>query len=152
MWTRSHWRHMPSNICRTAKLQCVAFCRAAQCGRTFKDYSSFMESQGHLGCQSQGTANTRIIKTSCRLHRHPNFCKYKSISRPVVVMPIVIITQGVQEKQILQLCNLRWKKKHWKMQIVARATLHFHKHLPQMVPSLQLVKENLKKLSNTDYR
>ncbi len=29
MWTRSHWRHMPSNFCRAAKLQCVAFCRAA---------------------------------------------------------------------------------------------------------------------------
>ncbi len=29
MWTRSHWRHMPSNFCRAAKLQCVAFCRTA---------------------------------------------------------------------------------------------------------------------------
>ncbi len=29
MWMRSHWRHMPSNFCRMAKLQCVAFCRAA---------------------------------------------------------------------------------------------------------------------------
>ncbi len=29
MWTRSHWRHIPSNFCRTAKLQCVAFCHAA---------------------------------------------------------------------------------------------------------------------------
>ncbi len=27
MWTRSHWRHMPSNFCCVAKLQCVAFCR-----------------------------------------------------------------------------------------------------------------------------
>ncbi len=28
MWTRSHWWHMPSNFCRAAKLQCVAFCHA----------------------------------------------------------------------------------------------------------------------------
>ncbi len=27
MWTRSHGRYMPSNFCRAAKLQCVAFCR-----------------------------------------------------------------------------------------------------------------------------
>ncbi len=35
MWTRLRWRHMPNNFCRAAKLQCVAFCRTAQCGRTF---------------------------------------------------------------------------------------------------------------------
>ncbi len=29
MRTRSHWRHMPSNFCHAAKLQCVAFCHAA---------------------------------------------------------------------------------------------------------------------------
>ncbi len=29
MWTRSHWRHMPSNFCRAAKLQFVAFCHTA---------------------------------------------------------------------------------------------------------------------------
>ncbi len=29
MWTRSHWRHMPSNFCRMAKLQGIEFCRAA---------------------------------------------------------------------------------------------------------------------------
>ncbi len=29
MWTRSHWRHIPNNFCRAAKLQCVAFCRTA---------------------------------------------------------------------------------------------------------------------------
>ncbi len=29
MWTRSHWQHMLSNFCYAAKLQCVAFCRAA---------------------------------------------------------------------------------------------------------------------------
>ncbi len=29
MWTRSHWRHMPSNFYRAANLQCVAFCCAA---------------------------------------------------------------------------------------------------------------------------
>ncbi len=34
MWTRSHWRHIPSNFCRVAKLQCVTFCRAALGGRT----------------------------------------------------------------------------------------------------------------------
>ncbi len=33
MWMRSHWRHTPSNFCHAAKLQCVAFCRTAQCGR-----------------------------------------------------------------------------------------------------------------------
>ncbi len=36
MWMRSHWRHLPNNFCRVAKLLCVAFCRAAQCGRTLK--------------------------------------------------------------------------------------------------------------------
>ncbi len=25
MWTQSHWRHMPSNFCRAANLQCVVF-------------------------------------------------------------------------------------------------------------------------------
>ncbi len=29
MWTRSHWRHMPSNFSRATKLRYVAFCRAA---------------------------------------------------------------------------------------------------------------------------
>ncbi len=26
MWMRSNWRHMPSNFCHAAKLQCAAFC------------------------------------------------------------------------------------------------------------------------------
>ncbi len=29
MWTRSNWRHRPSNFCCAAKLLCVAFCRVA---------------------------------------------------------------------------------------------------------------------------
>ncbi len=37
MWTRSNWRHMPSNFCCAAKLQCVAFCHTAQCGCTFRE-------------------------------------------------------------------------------------------------------------------
>ncbi len=36
MWTRSNWRHMPSNFCHAAKLQCVAFYHPVQCEYTFR--------------------------------------------------------------------------------------------------------------------
>ncbi len=36
MWTRSNWRHMPSNFCHVTKLQCVAFCRVVKCGSAMR--------------------------------------------------------------------------------------------------------------------
>ncbi len=38
MRTQSHRWRMPTNFCCATKLQCVAFCHTAQCGRTLKKY------------------------------------------------------------------------------------------------------------------
>ncbi len=40
IWMRLNWRHMPSNFCHAAKLQCVAFYHTAKCGRTLIWYQT----------------------------------------------------------------------------------------------------------------